>query len=380
MKITKVQGFMVGFDCEPPLGNARGMIRRREFLLVAIETEAGHLGWGEVFNAPWAANDYVKNKIAPLLLGRPVLDRLPLHEAMNGLLAYDRRGASRMAQSAVDMALHDAAGQVLGQSLSQMLGGALRDRVFAYASGPFINIEHGYQDYPGQVDALLGKNFRALKPRAGLSPREDGRMVRDLRRQVGDDIGLMVDVNQGYTRAAAIEAVRQMEEVGLLWIEEPLPPEDLQGYAALASHARVPLAGGEALGSLASFRELLSTNAMSVLQPDPTVCGGVTGYMQVAAIAAANDIPAIPHSFGTRVGALTSLHLAAVQPTRRIAEPADYPFVELDITANPLLETPSLAIGPDGCILLPDAPGIGLELRPSELAPWMISHWCVDRK
>lgn len=378
MKIVRIHGRIVGFDIDPPLGNARGLIRRRDFLLVAVETEDGSLGWGEVFNAPFAANDYVRVKLAPLLVGRTVLDRLPLYEAMGGLLGYDRRGASRMAQSALDMAIHDAAGQVLGQPVAQLLGGALRDRVFAYTSGPFIGAGGSYDHYPREVEALLGRGFRAVKPRAGVSPLADGRMLAGLRALIGDDTGLMVDINQGYTRAAALEAIHRMEEARPLWIEEPLQPEDLAGYTALAAGSTVPLAGGEALGSLAAFRDYLATNAFAVLQPDPTVCGGFTGYQQVAALAAAHDLPAIPHSFGTIVGAVASLHLAAVHPTRRLGSPADYPFVELDVTPNPLLALRDLEPGPDGKVAVPTQGGLGISLALEELEPWTEAAWCVE--
>ena len=378
MNIRKIEAFHLGFAPNPALGNASTFIRRRDFLLIAITTESGHTGWGEVFNSPFAASAFIKAKLAPLLLGKSVMDRIPLHEAMRAVLAYDKRGAGRMALSAIDIALHDAAGQILGLPLAALLGGAVRDRIFAYASGPFISETDGYGRYHKEVEHYLALGFRAVKPRAGISPVADGRMVRAIRKQIGEDVGLMVDVNQGYTLAAALSAIRHMEEADLLWIEEPLQPEDMPGYRRIVQNSRTPIAGGEALGSLAAFRDALEAGAFSILQPDATVCGGFTGYRQVSALGAAYDIPTIPHAFGTIVNAAAALHLAALEPARRGGGPAPYPFVEYDMTDNPLLALRPLAIDPDGCIPLSNAPGLGLDLKPQELEPWLTDHWVVN--
>lgn len=377
-RISRIEGYHVGFRPEPALGNAQTFIRRRDFLLVCIVTACGKRGWGEVFNSPFAAGAFIRAKLAPLFAGRTVHDRQPLFEAMRAALAYDKRGAGRMALSAMDMALHDAAGQVLGQSVASLLGGPLRTRIAAYASGPFMVEGEGYGRYPAEVARYLEAGFRAVKPRAGLSPAADGRMVAEIRALIGDDRGLMVDINQGYTLAGALDSLRRMEEAGLMWVEEPLPPENLTGYRQLARTSRVALAGGEALGSPAAFREFLEADTFAVLQPDPTVCGGFTGYRQISALGMAYDLPVIPHSFGTIVNAMAALHLAALEPARRGGGPADYPYVEVDMTDTPLLALRAMPVGGDGAIGLSDAPGLGLDLDPGELEPWLGEHWSIE--
>lgn len=377
MKIARIDAFLMGFSPKPALGNAQTFIRRRDFLLVSVTTECGKRGWGEVFNSPFAAAAFIRAKLAPLLLGQSVLDRAPLFERMRSVLAYDRRGAARMALSALDMAIHDAAGQVLGMSVAQLLGGPLRTKVFAYASGPFIAEGQGYARYQDQIDDYLKAGFRAVKPRAGLDPFKDGKMVTDIRRQIGDEIGLMVDVNQGYSIAGAIESLRRMQDAGLMWVEEPLQPEDISGYRSLAAKCNVALAGGEALGTPAAFRDFLEAGTFSILQPDPTVCGGFTGYRQISGLGMAYDVPTIPHSFGTIVNATASLHLAVLEPTRRGGGPAAYPYVEYDMTPNPLLALRDMPVDSTGCISLSDAPGLGLELDPRELEDWLTETWSM---
>ncbi|MGX9964287.1 mandelate racemase/muconate lactonizing enzyme family protein [Roseomonas sp. F4] len=381
MKITRIQGFHAGFAPMPALGNASTFIRRRDFLLVRIETESGVVGWGEVFASPFAAAALIKAKLAPLLLGQPVREYGRLYQAMLGTLGYDRRGPAMMAASAIDMALHDAAARSQGISVAAMLGGALRQRMLAYASGPFIaEGASPYGAYPEQIDALLRRGFRAIKPRAGFDPRADGVMTRAMRQQVGDDVALMVDINQGYGVGSAIESAKRMEEAGLLWIEEPLQPEDIPGYQTVARAVPCAIAGGEALASPAAFRDFLAARTFSVLQPDLTVCGGFTGFRKVAALADAYDLPVMPHVFGTLVNFHAALQMAALLPARRGGGPAPYPFIEYDATPNPLLTllgTPQ----PDaeGMLALPETPGIGLELDPERLAPWLTDQWSLSR-
>ena len=377
MKVVAINGYHCGFSPSPPLGNASTFIRRRDFLLLELVAEDGTRGWGEVFSSPFAAAAFIKAKLAPLVLGQPARDMARLYGAMTATLAYDRRGAAMMGVSAIDMALHDLAAREQGISVAQMLGGASRQRMMAYASGPFIaEGPEPYGAYPAQVDALLRRNFRAIKPRAGVSPRQDGAMTRALRHQVGEEVALMVDINQGYSAGAALASLRAMEEADLLWVEEPLQSEDIGGYQALASAARCAIAGGEALGSLAAYRDMLQARAFGVLQPDLTVCGGFTGLRRVAALADAFDVPVMPHVFGTAVNFHAALQMAALLTARRGGGALPYPFIEYDVTPNPLLTlcgTPELAA--DGTMGLPGGPGIGLELAPEQLAPWMTEQW-----
>ncbi|MGG5824031.1 mandelate racemase/muconate lactonizing enzyme family protein [Falsiroseomonas sp. HW251] len=377
MKVVGIQGFHVGFAPSPALGNASTFIRRREMLLLQLVGEDGTAGWGEAFNSPAAAATVIRTRLASLVLGQPAEDMGRIFNAMLGSLGYDRRGAGMMAISAIDMALHDLAARARGISVARMLGGASRDRMLAYASGPFIaEGDDPYGAYPDAVEALLNRGFRAIKPRVGAAPRLDGAVMREMRRQVGPAVGLMVDINQGYTVGAALESLRHMEEADLLWVEEPLQPEDIGGYQTVAAAARCAIAGGEALGSLAAFRDFLVARTFSVLQPDMAVCGGFTGFRRIAALADAFDVPVMPHVFGSVVNAHAALQMGALLLPRRGGGPAPYPFIEVDVTPNPLLTLLGpMELGADGLMAVPDAPGLGFELSPDRLAPFVTEHW-----
>ncbi|HEY5797410.1 MAG TPA: mandelate racemase/muconate lactonizing enzyme family protein [Bosea sp. (in: a-proteobacteria)] len=377
MKITEIRGHHVGFAPSPAIGNARTMIRRRDFLLLEVLTDCGRRGWGEVFSSPDAAAALIRNRYAAAVLGRSPRQYRAVWEGMTGNLGYDRRGPAMMAISAIDMALHDLAAQDLGVSVAAMLGGGLRERVFAYGSGPFIaEASNPYAHYPTEVKRCLELGYRAIKPRAGVSPRADGEMLAEMRRQVGPEVGLMVDINQAYSVRAAIASAHRMEASDLLWIEEPVEPEDIPGYAAVAAAVSTAVAGGEALASAAAFRDFLVAKTMSILQPDLTVCGGYTGFMRIAALAAAFDLPVMPHVFGTIVNHQAALQVAALLPARRGGGPAAYPYVEVDISSNPLLALQG-AVKPnaDGTLSIPDLPGTGLDLDAARLEPWRRESW-----
>ena len=300
MKITEIRGFNLSFPLKEPLGNALTFFRKRDALLVQIVTDAGISGWGEAGNSPHAAGTFVRARLARLVLGKSPADFGRHYQAMTPVLGYDRRGAGMMAISAIDMALHDLAARMYGISVASLLGGAVRDTLFAYASGPFFRQgADPYRDFGREAEGYLKRNFRAIKPRGGFSPRADGAMAKALRRVAGADVALMVDINQGYTARAAIDSAKRMEEAELLWIEEPVQPEDIPGYQTVARAVAIAIAGGEALGSLRAFREFLTAGTFSVLQPDLAVCGGYSGFREIAALARACDLPVMPHVFGT---------------------------------------------------------------------------------
>ena len=377
MKITEIRGYHLSYPLKEPLGNALTFFRKRDALLVQVVTDAGLSGWGEAGNSPDAAGAFVRARLAPIVLGKSPADVGRHYQAMSAVLGYDRRGAGMMAISAVDMALHDLAARMYGISVAALLGGAVRDKLFAYASGPFFRQgTDPYRDFAREAEGYLKRNFRAIKPRGGFSPHADGAMAKALRRVAGADAALMVDINQGYTARAAIASAKRMEEADLLWIEEPVQPDDIPGYRTVARAVATAIAGGEALGSLRAFREFLTAETFSVLQPDLAVCGGYSGFREIAALARAFDLPVMPHVFGTTVNFHASMQMAAVIEPKRGGGPAPYPFMEYDAMENPLLDLcPPPALDANGMLAVPTGPGTGLELAPEKLKRWLVSGW-----
>lgn len=377
MKVTEIHGYHVGYDLPEPVANSNQVLRRREALLIEVVTDAGVSGWGETVPSPDAAAAFLRARLARIVLGQDPAETGRLFHAMMETIGYDRRGVATMAISALDMALHDAAARGRGVPVTALLGGALRDRVFAYASGPFLKPDGDpYRDFPAETERLLKRGFKAFKPRSGVDPRADGAAALAMRKQIGDDAALMVDFNRGYTARAAVASARRMEEAGLLWIEEPVPPEDIPGYQTFARAVDVAVAGGEALASLAAFRDFFAAQTLSIAQPDLSVCGGFSGLCRVAALADAYDLPVMPHVFGTVVNFYASLHMAAVLVARRGGGPGPYPYAEVDVLPNPLLSLlGDIAPRSDGTLAVPTGPGLGFELDAKRLAPWLTATW-----
>jgi D-galactarolactone cycloisomerase len=209
-----------------------------------------------------------------------------------------------------------------------------------------------------------------------VTPRADGKMVSSLRKTLGHDVGLMVDITQGYTARAAVMAATEMQEAGLLWMEEPVMPEDFPGYRAVASATPIPVAGGEALASPAAFRDFVQTG-VGVLQPDMTVCGGFSGFRAIASLAAAFDLPVMPHVFSSAINLFASVQMASLLAPRKAGAADPYPLIEYDATDNPLIELAGFPVSKDGTISLPEGTGIGVDIKASMFEPWAVERWSL---
>lgn len=379
MKIKEIHGYHLSWELPEPVGNSLMYFSKREALLVRLVTDDGIAGWGETAIVNYPAAAMIRKTLAAVVLGRPAADINRIWQAMTQRSGVGQRQFSTIVASAIDMALHDILARAQGVSVAQLLGGALRQSAIAYASGPFMRPgADPYARFDQEVEGLLKRNFRAFKPRAGATPRADAAMAKALRAQIGDDADLMVDFNQGYSAVGAVESARAMHDAGarLLWIEEPLHPDDLAGYEAVAARSPTTLAGGEALIGIQSFRDFLMKPIFGVLQPDLAVCGGFTGMRQVAALALGFNVPVVPHVFGTLVNFNASLAFAAVLPPQKAGGVHLFPYVEYDVMDSPLLSvlgTPKL--NADGTIPIPEGPGLGFELKPGQLQPWLKEHW-----
>lgn len=377
MRLAELRGYHLECRLPEPVRNAVRTFATRQALVVEAVADNGLSGWGECTPTPAAVWDFIAATLAPELLGRnaPASERLWQAAADAG-----SGDIPMLALSAIDMAVWDLRGRAEGVSIAALLGGRLRDRVRAYASGPFMRLgELPYADYARTIEGYRATGFTAVKARIGIDPQGDAAVIDGLRRRFGRDLELMVDVNRGYSRPDAADLMRRLDAAGLLWIEEPIAAEDYAGFAALSRTARTPLATGEALGRLEQFRELLALNAIGVVQPDLYLCGGFTGAMQVAALAQAHQVAYVPHVWGTAINFHASLQLAAVLPDARLRDGRTLPMFEWDRSDNALLrmaDPPPIAA--DGTVAVPDKPGIGIAIDRDRLAPLTRQAWHIS--
>jgi D-galactarolactone cycloisomerase len=268
--------------------------------------------------------------------------------------------------SALDVALWDIKGKALGLPVYTLLGGAYRSRAKVYATGLYEP-----QNVPNVVDALVDEalgykamGFQGMKLKIGYDLKTDVRYVRAIREAVGEGIALMVDANHAYNASEAKRLARMLTPFDVHWFEEPVPPEDIEGYLEVKRDTDILIAGGECVYTRYGFRELINRRAVDVLQPDLCAAGGFTEMRNIVALASAAHLPMVPHVWGTNVGLAASLQAFAALPNfpeRRF--PAE-PWFEYDRSPNPLREgvTVESFVMHEGYLPIPDRPGLGITL------------------
>jgi len=257
-----------------------------------------------------------------------------------------RGGHATSAISAVDIGLWDLAARRAGTPLWRHLGG-YDPQVPVYAGG--IDLGLPIERLLEQADGFLGAGFRAIKMKVGRPLlREDVERVRRMREHLGDDFPLMADANMRWSVPQAVQAARALAGFGLVWLEEPIIPDDVAGLARVRHDGGVPIAAGENLHTLYEFHSALAAGAVDYPEPDVSNCGGVTVFRKVAALAEAANLPVTSHG----VHDLT-VHLLAAAPNRTYME--SHGFGLERFLAEPLLIR-------DGAAVAPERPGHGVDL------------------
>jgi L-alanine-DL-glutamate epimerase-like enolase superfamily enzyme len=278
----------------------------------------------------------------------------------------------------LDLALWDLAGKITGQPCWKLLGG-LSDRVRAYASSGTLREPAKLAD---AAEAYLARGFGALKIRFHRGDwRKDIKALEAVRQRVGTRLELMVDCNQGWrlpqdtyppwSLKDAVTLARELEKLGVYWMEEPLHRGDREGMRRLRGMTDIRIAGGEMTRELYEFRDLIVEGALDVLQPDVALVGGITGLRRVGHMAADHNLVFTPHTWTNGMGVMANAQLVAGMADAPFLEfPYDPPEWGLD-RRDYMLATP-LDVGKDGYILLPDRPGMGYELAEDVLRKTMI--------
>ena len=348
------------FEVGGPKPLFAGKPRLMEILLVRVETDAGIVGWGEAFGyAVWpATRAAVETLVAPLALGRDERDIAGiLDEIQRKLHLLGRTGPVIYALSGLDIALWDIAGKAAGKPLAELLGGARRSRLPAYASLT------RYTDL-----ALVAKNAAAAKARGftAIKLHEIGvEQVRVAREAVGADIKLMMDTNCPWTPDEALAIARQVREYDLYWLEEPVwPPEDYRGLAQVRRQAGIPIAAGENAVGCIDFERAFDAGAIDFAQPSVTKIGGISEMMRIAALAHKRGVTLMPHSPYFGPGLLATLHIAAV-----LAEETLIEYSYADLGASPLGD--AIAVS-DGYLAVPQGAGLGRDPDPQVIEKYRV--------
>jgi L-alanine-DL-glutamate epimerase-like enolase superfamily enzyme len=376
-KIRSVETFVVALPREVPylgpLGegetvNERGYFVRRgnrtiystldRSVLLKITADDGTIGWGETYGivAPQAVTAIVADVFAPLLAGREAVDIAAIWDELYALMRVRGHwsGFFTDALAAVDIALWDLAGKLAGEPVVQLLGGAKRRRIPAYASGlPRATLA-------GRVDLaheLVGQGFRGIKYAAAVSHEGVVAEMRALREALGPEVELMVDLHWKYTATEAITLIRALEPYRLYFAEAPCAPEDIDAQADVTANVSAPVAGGEEWSTVFQARPRLAHRCISIIQPE-LAHTGISQAVAIARLATEQGVKVIPHAtIGIGVFHAASLHVAASL--------AEVPFHEHQhsiFDANlRYVDTRMRCV--DGDFELPEGPGLGVEPR-----------------
>ncbi|WP_108663328.1 mandelate racemase/muconate lactonizing enzyme family protein [Acuticoccus kandeliae] len=355
----------------------------RSSLLVRITCDDGTVGWGEggQYGPPEPPAACIRDVLGPKLIGREATAPTAIFEEFYARTRdFGQKGAYVEALSAIDIALWDIFGRVVGRPVHALLGGAIRQRVRAYGTGCYYPPD--YQNRPVMLEKLEAEVKRiretgvgAVKMKIGLLPiKDDIERMRLVRRTLGDDIGIMVDANHAYTASAALRIGRAMEALNFLWFEEPVVPEDREGYRRLRDALDVPIAGGEAEFTRYGFRDLIGEGCVDIAQPDICAAGGFTEWKNILALATSHNVMVVPHVWGSGVAVAAALQALAIVPyapyTANPVPLQNETMIEFDRTYNPLrddLVRQSFTLREE-CLDIPVAPGLGVDVDEDAVA------------
>lgn len=328
-----------------------------ESMIVRVETDEGVVGWGEAQApiGPEVAQAVVTHVVGPAVLGQSALDTTVRFSDMYETLRVRGQitGYQLDAIAAIDTALWDIKGKVLDQSVSELLGGRFRDTLPSYITGLREKTREGRAQ---EAAAWIEAGHRGVKPCLGNGVRSDAAELTAVREAIGDDAELMLDGVWQYSFAEAVRIGRVCEDLGVLFFESPLVPEDVSGHARLAAELDVAVAVGEPLRTRFQFQPWFAAHAMDVAQPD-LMRNGITEIVRIAAVAEAFNKPVALHTGTlTTIGMAASWQTAAALPNFLIQEYQPVMFKAF----NEWLEDPLQV--QSGQLVVPRGPGLGIDI------------------
>ncbi|MFW6174454.1 MAG: mandelate racemase/muconate lactonizing enzyme family protein [Chloroflexota bacterium] len=347
---------------------------RKNWLFVKVETDESITGWGESYTQ-YDRDTSVNALIEELT--RYLVGRDPFHvKHFTTHLGYDdfaqRRGALELysAVSGIEIALWDIIGKATGQPIYNMLGGPVRDKVRVYANGWSFGLSDP-EDYARAAESVLERGFTAMKfdplpgPWRTFIPKEHLRqaeeVVKAVREATGDDADLLIEVHRRLAPMHAVALAERLAKYEPFWFEEPCPAENLDSMAEIRSRVSIPVVTGEAIYGKSGFRPVLEGHAADITNPDVCSVGGILELKEIAAMAEPYYVAVSPHNYNSTVlGLAATVHASAVMPNFLITE-YFLPYADLGRHVSVPLEPEK------GYVRLPDAPGLGVEMREDVL-------------
>jgi D-galactarolactone cycloisomerase len=357
MKISKVEVILLQKQLTSTMNISRGGFNVRTHALVKVTTDQGITGLGEGVGDALMIKSIIEGKMGEQAVG---LDPMTIESIRKKLIDsqvyFERKGSAICAASGIEMACWDIMGKSLKVPVYQLLGGLYRDQLETYVSD--IYWEKKPRAMVENLERILKKGFKTIKAHVGCEPPEaEEKKIEALRSSAGNEIGLMIDLNGGYTPREAMVASRLWDKFNLFWLEEPLNPNQVDALADFRSRSNFTIAAGENEFRLHGFKQLFDQRAVDVAMPDIGRVGGIQEARNICALAESYGIPVSPHNFSSGVLLAATIHLMAATPNTWL--------LELDSSDNAVYE--ELLVAPleisNGYVQVPDHPGLGVKLN-----------------
>ena len=372
LTITNVETFPLRHKMRRAMGVSTALSDVRTCLLVKISTDSGLVGWGETIDVG-GTRAVIETKHKPALLGKNPLEHRKLWRTLWGPSFGDGR-----AVGGVDIALHDLRGKALGQSIADLYGGRLRDKVLAYASA--MNYAEGIRpedQFPSEAAELVKRGYKALKTRCGrYELSRELAVVTKIREAVGGDIRLLTDGNGAFTLPQAVKFGKELEKLDFYCFEEPLPQgQNYAGYDVLCQSLDICVAGGEGLDSRVAARDHIVKRSFDLIQPDVLLCGGISEALFIAEMARLWSVQCVPHCWSGVIGIAATLQLLSLLPDPTFGFSTDQPMLEHDLLENPFrqeLSPKPFQINAEGFVEIPTGPGLGIEINEEVVRKYLV--------
>lgn len=338
------------YDAIHTFGTAGGSV------VLRIRTDAGITGWasssfGMIAGGPRVVQTVLEEEVKPVLVGKdPAFPRRIRADLWKALEYQGVGGATQFAIAAVDIAIWDILGKSANLPVYKMVG-AFRDRLPVYSMcGWYYDNDDDLSHFKRVINEAVEQGYHAVKIKVGRgSLDDDTRRIRLAQDVLGKDKRLMVDANQVFNRNEALRRGRVYQQMGCFWYEEPMPPQEMEGYSELARELDMRIATGENLNTKYAFADLISRHGADVVQPDNRRAGGVTEWMEIAAIADAYGLELASHGGGS-----TNLNMLLAMPNAIYMESSGPQNIK------------------NGEVAAPEEPGMSSEVPESEIKKYKV--------
>ncbi len=378
MKIKDIKTYIVSqkLDNNTRFCYSQAWYNSRTIMILEIICDDGIIGWGEAFGNSFINQSVVENVYKPYLIGKNPFDSEKHWDDLYNMLRDNgQKGSCIEALSAIDNALWDIKGKYTHLPVYTLLGGARRDKIMPYATGLYRNsLDQDPKDLVREALRYKEAGFRAIKTKIGFGIKEDIKLVEQLRLALGDEIELMVDANHAYNSMSAIKVARGIEKFNIAWFEEPVPPEDIEGYKEVRANTIIPISGGEAEFTQYGFNNFINNRCVDILQPDCCVTGGLSAFRRITTLAKIANIQVYPHVWGSAIAVAVGINACFYQPNYPEALVTPKVYFELDRTENIFreeLNLDKLQID-DGYIYKKEVEGLGFNINRKLIEKYQI--------